>query len=241
MQPPNDEAFFQRIAARTGLEPDLLDRPSLRGYALRRRSELGLSDEAAFRERLLRDQAELDRFVQEVSVAETWFFRYPASFALLERHADRLRRQGKPSLRTLSVACATGEEPYSMAVALAQSGWPLNRFVVEAFDRHDRSVAFARSARFPQWSFREPLPTGTAKWFHRDGADATLVDSRIAATVDFRCEDVLIAGDPAKYGTYDAVFCRNLFIYLSEAARTRLIEFLDAVLAPDGLLFVGHA
>ncbi len=240
MTRPHAPTFPQRIAERTGLAPDLLDRPALEGFVVRRCGELKLPNPKAYQELVLRDPDELDRLVQEVSVAETWFFRYPASFELLTRHAARLWQERRASLRMLSVACATGEEPYSMAMAAAQAGWPLDRILVDAIDRHEPSLAIARSACYRQRSFREPLPSWAEPWLRREARD-THVDARLAARVRFACQDALKAERPGDGTTYDVVFCRNLFIYLHGTARGMLVDGLSHLLSADGLLFVGHA
>ncbi len=240
MTRPDVFAFHQQIVERTGLAPELLDRPALEGFVRQRCVELDLSHADAYRELVLRNSDELNRLVQEVSVPETWFFRYPASFELLRDHAACLWRKQHASLRLLSVACATGEEPYSMAIAATQAGWPTDRLLIDAVDRHERSLSIARTANYGNRSFRDPLPPWAEKWF-RQGPAATQVDGRLAATVRFHCQDVLTAVPPSDGTKYDAVFCRNLFIYLHGAARTKLVDFLASVLAPEGLLFVGHA
>jgi chemotaxis protein methyltransferase WspC len=230
----------RRLAERTGLDLGLLDRPALSGFVQRRCRELGLPDEAAYHALVMRDSDEMERLVQEVSVAETWLFRYPASFQLLVDHAAGLLRRKRNEIRMLSIACATGEEPYGMAMAAAEAGWPLDRVAVDAVDRHEASLAIAREACYRGNSFRETMPDWAQKWFccAEDGAQ---VDARIVAAVNFSHHDILTASLPAGRAPYDVVFCRNLFIYLGDAARTKLADLLASVISPDGILFVGHA
>ena len=230
----------QQFGELTGLEISLLGQAALDGFVRRRCAALGIADESAYYALAIQDPNEADRLVHEVSVAETWFFRYPPSFEVLRRHAAELLRRGCNQLRMLSIACATGEEPYGMAIAVAEAGWPLNRIAVDAFDRHEDSLNIAREARYSVNSFREGKPAWAEKWFGKT-ADETRVDPRVVATVRFARRDVV--GDllPAGNNLYDVVCCRNLFIYLSNEARKRLVDLLVSVTAAGGILLVGHA
>lgn len=229
----------QRLAERTGLDADLLDRPAVAGFVERRRLSRGLPDDAAYYAWAMGDAGELDRLVEEVAVAETWFGRYPASFQLLSQHAAKLLPQ-RERLQMLSIACATGEEPYGMAMAAAAAGWPLERIAVRAVDRNERSLALARAGVYRRNAFRDGVPEWAARWIRWD-KDQAHVDARLAACVTFTCQDVLRRPRDLASSFYDAVFCRNLMIYLSDAARTTLIDYLASLVSPEGLLFVGHA
>lgn len=230
----------QQFAERTGLDASLLGQSALAGFVRRRCVALGIADELAYYALAIQDPDEADRLVHEVSVAETWFFRYPSSFEVLRQHATELLSRRRNQLRMLSIACATGEEPYGMAMAATEAGWPLNRIAVDAFDRHEASLSIARKACYRSNSFRDAKPAWAEKWFQKT-ADATRVDPRVVAAVRFARRDVV--GDllPVENNLYDFVCCRNLFIYLSQAARGKLVDFLRSVTAADGLLLVGHA
>jgi len=232
--------FQQRLAEQTGLSLGLLQRRSITGFVRRRCQELGLQDELAYQRLLIRDPAETELLVNEVSVPETWFFRYPSSYGLLIDHCSALLGQRHDKLRMLSIACATGEEPYGMAMAASQAGWPLDRISVDAIDRHQSSIATARRAVYRRNSFRESVPPWADRWFHHR-EDAGHVDASIVATVRCWCHDILSGALPTSQTNYDVVFCRNLLIYLGEMARAKLSRLLSSLLSAGGILFVGHA
>lgn len=234
------EQLKRRLAERTGLDLGLLERPALNGFVQRRCRELGLTDEAAYHELVMRDTAEMERLVQEVSVAETWLFRYPSSFDLLVEHLTGLLSRRRDELKMLSIACATGEEPYSMVMAAAHAGWPLDRVSVDAVDRHEASLAIAREACYRSNSFRETTPGWAQQWLCCSD-DGARVDARIVDAVSFSCHDILRGLLPAGRAPYDVVFCRNLFIYLGDTARKKLADLLASNISPAGMLFVGHA
>jgi chemotaxis protein methyltransferase WspC len=230
------------LAAVTGLDPELLDHQAFCDWIEQRRRHLGLVDIQHYQHALREDSVELERLVGEVSVPETWFFRYPASFRLLIEWASRWRRTTGRSevLRMLCVACATGEEPYSMVMAAAQAGWPIERILVDAVDRNDRWLEVARHATYGPRSFRQPPPDWAEPWLRR-AEDGIQIDPAVVSAVNFVPGNVLDASCLEGGVPYDVVFCRNLLIYLGRDARERLIARLSGWLAPHGLLGVGHA
>ena len=94
-----------------GLDPGLLERSTLDHWVGQRLAQLRLSDVQAYLRVLRENGDELERMVAEISVPETWFFRYPASFRLLIEFARQLRTSTTPpeTLKMLSIACATGD------------------------------------------------------------------------------------------------------------------------------------
>ena len=143
-------------------------------------------------------------------------------------------------LRALSLACAGGEEPYSIAITLRDVGLPARRFRIDAVDVSDRRLAAARRGIYSANAFRGCELGGRAPYF-REHAQGYEVDPAIRSTVRFVQASVLdpklLEGSPP----YDVVFCRNLLIYLDAPARDSVLATLDRLLAADGMLFIGHA
>ncbi len=176
-------------------------------------------------------QALLDRVV----VPETWFFRDPPAFALLASLAGEWKR-ARP-LRILSAPCATGEEPYSIVMALLDAGLAPGRFQVDAADISARALDAARRAVYGKASFREGPPNG---YFTREDGEARL-SGEISSMVCFRQANLADPAFLSEEAAYDFVFCRNVLIYLSGEARRIVFENLQRLLARDGVLFTGHA
>lgn len=230
------------LSAHAGLDPGLLERSRLDALVRQRRQQLRMAEGQDYGAVLRGDADELEWLVEQVSVPETEFFRYPESFTLLIDHARSLRRErgGGDKLRMLSVACATGEEPYSMAMAAVEAGWPIRKVAVDAVDRSQRANGIARGGIYTQRAFRQPPPQWAQRWL-QPCEDRIRIDTRITCRVRFVRADVLATLPPELSGPYDVVFCRNLLIYLNREAQSRLISRLAQWLSPDGLLFVGHA
>lgn len=180
--------------------------------------------------------AEVDRLVDAVVVPESFFFRDAGSFAFLRRFVrDEWRGH---VLRVLSIPCAAGEEPYSIAMALREAGLPPSRVRIDAVDIRAGAIAAAEAAVYRPSAFRgEEALRARERWFEPAGNSFALGPA-FRGSVRFRRGNLL---DPALLAgeTFDIVFCKNLLIYLHEDARRRVLAQLDRLLAPDGRLFVG--
>jgi chemotaxis protein methyltransferase WspC len=185
----------------------------------------------------LRDSPEArEALIEQLVVPETWFFRDREPFVYLVE-AMRGVKRGGAALRILSAPCSTGEEPYSIAMALLDAGFAPGSFAVDAIEISRRALAVARAASYGPSSFR-----GERRDEHFVPSPGGLqVEARVTSAVSFRqanmCDPRCLAGEQP----YDAVFCRNLLIYLAPEARQIVLGHLRRLLAPDGIVFTGHA
>ncbi|MES2152820.1 MAG: protein-glutamate O-methyltransferase CheR [Pseudomonadota bacterium] len=205
--------------------------------AVRRRlGQLGMADAASYLGQL--SGAELNALVELVVVPESWMFRDADAFRLAVRVVrERLAAGAGAPLRIASVPCAGGEEPYSMAIALHQGGVSPGAFRIDAYDLSARALERARAARYSSNAFRGRNHAWRERYFSRVGDEFQLCEE-IRSQVRFSQANLidLVAETP-----YDLVFCRNLLIYFDEATTSAAIARLDALLAPNGLLFAGYA
>jgi chemotaxis protein methyltransferase WspC len=219
-----------------GLDVSTVGSAALSRAVRGRMQALGMTDPAAYAARVHADEAERDALVEDVVVAESWFFRDPQVFEFVARFATTLAKlPGRPPVRILSAPCAAGEEPYSVAMALLDAGLEPGQFTVDA-------VALARAARgrYSVNAFRNADCSFRDRWFHAaDGA--AVIDDRVRGPVAFSWANLLDDGFRAGRGPYDVVFCRNLLIYLDAEARGRVERTLDSLLAADGVLVLGAA
>jgi chemotaxis protein methyltransferase WspC len=187
-------------------------------------------------------ESELQALVEEVVVPESWFFRDEHPFVLLaERAATRwLTDRTLPPFRALSVPCAGGEEPYSIAMALLGGGLTADRFQIDAVDVSRAALETARRGVYTGTSFRSKDLSFRDRFFRATPAGYAL-DPVVMGTVAFHDGNVLDAGLLSDRPPYDAIFCRNLLIYLDDRARGQVLTNLDRLMSPSGLLFVGHA
>ncbi|HMJ11866.1 MAG TPA: CheR family methyltransferase [Polyangiaceae bacterium] len=191
---------------------------------------------------LASDDRERRALVEEIVVSETWFFRDEEMFRALTKHVSGPWRLQHPNdkLRVLSIPCATGEEPYSVAIALLQSGLPANRFEIEAVDVSERAIETAERAVYGKNSFRG-LNSPERRRYFDETPEGLRVGDAARSTVQFARSNILEHKGRFARQHFDVILCRNLLIYLERDARTRALENLQHWLAEDGVLFSGHA
>jgi chemotaxis protein methyltransferase WspC len=185
-------------------------------------------------------QAELQSLVEVVVIPETFFFRYPESFAALRQVVGEQFLFGTRKLRALSVACSTGEEPYSIAMTLLDAGLPSEKFQVDAIDISGHLLDIASLGVFGANSFRGSDLKFRDHYFQKTDSGFRLCE-RVRQCVKLERSNVLeerfrFAGEP-----YDFIFCRNLLIYFDNEAQRQTLKSLSELLTADGLLFVGSA
>jgi chemotaxis protein methyltransferase WspC len=225
-----------------GLKVASIGRPTLDRALNRRIRALNLPDTESYVKKLKSSVLELRELVEEVVIPETWFFRDKRPFdAMLKYLTDVWMTEHKNEvLRLLSVPCATGEEPYSLAMALLDNGWPINRFRIDAVDISSRSLSRAKEALYSNHSFRGHDVSYRDRYFTAKKKHFQL-NSTIRNKVHFYQGNILNPLFMDSLGVYHILFCRNLLIYLDSNSRDQALATLDRLLTHDGLLFVGHA
>jgi chemotaxis protein methyltransferase CheR len=190
---------------------------------------------------------EPERIAQRLTVGESYFFRNGAQFRALSEVVvpARLRaRGGARKLRLLSAGCASGEEPYSMAMCLRESvsglaEWDLD---IAGVDINPTALEKAASGQYSVWSLREVPDPLRERYFVPLEKQSFCIDPTIRRMVRFaRCN--LNHPDPGCWrpGELDVVFCRNVIMYFSPRAAQLLVARLAQALAPGGFLFLGTA
>lgn len=227
-----------------GLELNGSQRLRLTVAARERAQECGDRSIAAYAARVRGDGRELHQLLDRVVTGETYFFRNPAHFELLRRQVVPEALRAAPCVRILSAACASGEEPYSIAMAVFD--WVRQgRVEILAGDVSETALGQARAASYERFSFRpsgaDPFATEVARWFTAQGDRRTL-DDQIRRAVRFAPLNLLTIGQmDAFQGPFHVVFCRNVFIYFDLATVRRVVERIGGLMADGGVLFLGDA
>jgi chemotaxis protein methyltransferase CheR len=188
--------------------------------------------------------AELKALALELTVPETYFFRHMEQFrafaevALPEAQATR---GATAKLGLLSVGCASGEEPYSLAMLVregAEQGWNV---AIHALDINSAMLAKAARGFYTAWALRETPAESQRRWFRQVGKEFELKES-IRTAVTF--QEVNLARENAELwtaGKYDVIFCRNVLMYFTPQSAQALVARLTRSLRPGGHLFLGSA
>lgn len=211
--------------------------------ALRQRLAACALDEEAYWALASASPAEQRALVEAVVVPETWFFRYPESFVLLALQARALqgRRPAGQPLRVLSMPCSTGEEPYSIAMALLDAGFTPHGLHIDALDISQRALDHAARGRYSGNAFRGDALDFRERHFQREAEGTHRIDERLRGMVNWQAGNLLDAAVLSARAPYDFVFCRNLLIYFDRPTQLQALAQLERVLLADGLLFVGPA
>ena len=177
------------------------------------------------------------KLAELVTNNETYFFREAQQFEALFEETARQPVRGRP-LRLLCAGCSSGEEAYTLAIASRLAGRALE---VDAFDIDASRIEMARRAEYARPSLRSLKPEQVGQFFTPVERERWSLRSPFRAGVRFAWGNIL---DPATFppaAPYDAVFCRNVMIYFSEAALRCAVRHFAAALRPGGLLFLGVA
>lgn len=198
-------------------------------------AELNLPSADALVARLLdgHDHRIGDRIVDALLNQETSFFR---DAGVIEGAVQALRRVDATGARARiwCAACATGQEPLSLAMLFAEDGGTMPDIL--ATDVSASAIARARTGSYSQFEIQRGLPIRRMmRWFEGEGATWT-ASKALLSSINYRRHN--LATDPPP-GRFDMILCRNVLFYLSPAVRQRVLEGLAQALTPGGLLLLG--
>ncbi len=181
---------------------------------------------------------ELEELVDALVVPETYFFREieALSVAVEEFLLPLVGRGHRP--RVWSAACATGEEPYTLAMLLDEAG-ALGKVDIVASDLSPRVLARARAGEFGGRSLRQvPKPGLAERWLERADRGVRLRPG-LGEAIDFRRVNLIDPASVGALGSFDVVFCRNVLIYFKDATASKVVASMRQTLRSGGVLFVG--
>jgi chemotaxis protein methyltransferase WspC len=248
-------AIAKLLSQTIGLDPDTIGNQRIARAAETRRVGCKLPDIESYWARLQTSASELEELIELLIVPETWFFRDGKPFDYLKTYvtSEWLRSPNgstefilsasegltdhRNTLKLLSVPSSTGEEPYSMAIALLEAGLLPKQFAINAIDISQRSLAKAKRGLYTKNSFRGDAWTGRSRYFQQT-AEGYELCQLVKGLVNFQQGNVMTSLAIAQK-QYDIIFCRNLLIYLKSEVCSQVLAALDRLLIPGGLLFVG--
>ncbi len=236
------------IEAICGLDAGGARRSLLESSVRLRMGALGIDEVEGYLARLCSDgTGEIGALINRVTITETQFFRDPAQFGLL-RHIVRtllLEREplGQRRLRICSAGCASGEEPYSVALTWREMGIPASHpdwtAEIVGIDVNTDMLAAARDRLYSARAVRNVDEDCLRRYFTPAGRSFKL-DEGVARGVRFEHGSVTRDGS---FGSnrYDVILCKNVAIYFRPEVTRRLVRGLYGALTPGGYLLLGHS
>jgi chemotaxis protein methyltransferase WspC len=233
------EALLQKTM---GLKVTSIGKSTLDRSVQRRMKQLSIDDKDLYVEKLKSSPFELKELLEEVVIPETWFFRDREPFKAMIQHliTQWAPKHDKSIFRVLSAPCSTGEEPYTLTMALLDSGWPADRFTVHGVDISQRSIDRAKEGIYTEHSFRDSNLDYRKRHFKKDKT-YYIINDKVRDKVHLSSGNVLNRAFMEGLGRFDVIFFRNVLIYFDALSRHQAIETLYKILADDGIIFVGHA
>jgi chemotaxis protein methyltransferase CheR len=188
-------------------------------------------------------KAEWQNVMNALSVQETYLWREIDQIkALVQTLLPQWHARNRDStLRIWSAACATGEEPLTIAIALNEAGW-FERVPIEIIASDASSNALARAKRgvYRERAFRNLPPQLRERYFDSEGSDWR-VKNELHSRIKWELANLIDEAQIAPFAAADFIFCRNVFIYFSESAIGRVVRSFSRFIRPPGYLFVGAA
>lgn len=238
--------FKELIKQRCGLTFEGVGEKPLADGLGQRIQETGSGSVQTYFNLLRDDDHEFLELVCLLTINETYFYREPEQLLfLVERLIPRIlkRKHDASPVRILSAGCSTGEEPYSMAMALREKyGESAARlFMLAGGDIDKKALDKARQAHYSEFSFRGLAPELRERYFERHGKWTWKVKEEVRHQVHFHHLNLMADSGSHAMQDFDVIFLRNVSIYFDTPTRRLIQHRLAALLKDDGYLVTGSA
>ncbi|MDY6896599.1 MAG: CheR family methyltransferase [Cyanobacteriota bacterium] len=230
------------LREKIGLDVNSISSGAIKRAISERMKDCGIRDAQNYLQCLEQSEQEWKALIELVIVPETWFFRERESFNYLKHYikSEWLTTPYQDVLRVLSIPCSTGEEPYSIAIALLEAGLSATKVRIDAVDISQKNLLTAKLGIYQDYSFRGNPLSFQKSYFQRTELGYQLCH-KVKSMVNFMYGNLADLNFLVGATPYDVIFCRNLLIYFDKAIKKRTIGVLERLLKKDGLLFLGYA
>lgn len=226
--------FIKNIKGLTGIDLTLYKEAQMKRRLTTLRTKLGYTSFDAYYAAIAKDKKLLYEFLDRMTINVSEFWRNPNRWeVLMNRFIPEMAAVNK-RLKIWSAACSTGEEPYTLAMIMKEKGL-LPGSTILASDLDENVLEKARQGVYMDRSIRD-VPPAYMRTYFREEASLFHIAPELKNHIQFKKQDLL--ADTFDSG-YDLIVCRNVMIYFTEEAKSRLYHKFSAALKPGGLLFVG--
>ena len=246
MMSADDAAFAaltRKISREAGLTLDAYKDKCLRRRIAVRMRACGVHTFADYQSVLDSIPTEYDRLKDAITINVTRFYRNAETWNMLRTHLlAEICETGGEKVRAWSAGCSSGEEPYTLAVLMAdyydRQGRPerLANVMVDATDVDRQCLALARAGHYRRGALAD-VPTDLAERYFESEGDGYRVIDRIRRCVIVKSLD--LNREPPPHRNYQLILCRNVVIYFGRATQERVFLAFAEALAPGGILVLG--
>ena len=249
LDPESFDEFRSLVYARSGITLQTGKEALVSARVGKRMRKLGVPDFRSYLDWVkgAGGEEEMIQLLDAISTNVTSFFREPAHFDFVRETMSGWLRKGQRRFRLWSAASSTGEEPYTLAITLAELQPHADCDIrILATDISTRVLEAAREGVYDAAKLASLPPGIRDRWFVRrrsaghGAADAYSVAERLKAMILFKRLNLAFPPFPMQ-GPMDIILCRNVMIYFDNRVRQRLIAEFHRLLKPGGYLLVGHA
>ncbi|UTH73257.1 protein-glutamate O-methyltransferase CheR [Chromobacterium sp. IIBBL 290-4] len=236
--------FKQFILQEAGIDLPASKRSLVQSRLAKRLRNLGVSSYGAYWQLLRKPESHAERqhAINMLSTNETYFFREPQHFQWLENQALAIQQRGG-AVKVWSAACSSGEEPYTIAMVLAETLGMRGNWKVYATDINTKVLNLAKRAVYPKERVQRTPPLLWQKYFLRgrdEYAGMVRVLPELANRVEFSSLNLLHCNRFAQTD-FDIVFLRNVLIYFNEETKLDVLRKLCSRMREGGHLLIGHS
>lgn len=229
----------QILAMKIGLNPDSLSNESWKKLIAQRKHLRSVQTDGDYLNLVSHYPFELDALIEEVIVPETWFYRDPSAFHFLSNYIRNVHLIEKPftPFRILCLPCSSGQEPYSIVMAMMEVGLLSTHYQVDGIDVSQKALDLAEKGIYSKNSFRGECSHFQSKYF-KPGPTGYSLDPLVKQQVNFVRGNIIDPYIAMNAIPYDAIFCRNLFIYLTPEAQQKAFLHFNTLLKEEGFLIL---
>ncbi|MDP4083879.1 MAG: protein-glutamate O-methyltransferase CheR [Bacillota bacterium] len=228
------EQFIIQVKKKTGIDLSLYKEAQMKRRLTSLYVKRGFPSFQEYFQEVIRNQELFNELLDRITINVSEFYRNFKRWEVLEKRILPKLLQSSKHLKIWSAACSTGEEPYTIAMILANY-LPLNEIQITATDIDENVLIKARIGQYHERSLNEAPEDVKKRFFNRSG-DYYQVSDEIKKAVSFKKHNLL---SDSYGGPYDLIICRNVLIYFTEDAKDKVYHKFSGALKKDGIFFVG--
>jgi chemotaxis protein methyltransferase WspC len=232
------ESIYRFLENKIGLDINSINEGIASSAIERIMNESGVTNENQLLNQISNSNNHFQRLISELLDSETWFFRDKESFDFFmdEVHEIKKISSSGMKLRILSLACSTGEEAYSIAISLLESGFKYDEFEIIAFDINTASIETAEQGIYSSDSFKEMNSELIKKYFYQ-AEDIFIINPNLGNLITFRSDNILTFKLEHNLIKFDYIFFRNILTNFSVQAKIKAIQNIKSLLKHNGIVF----